>query len=183
MPREIITLQAGQCGNQIGSEFWKQLCAEHAISPDGLLEDVDGQATAGDRKDVFFYQADDEHYIPRAILLDLEPRVLNSIQSSPYRGLYNPENFLMSTDGGGAGNNWAKGYCDSQSRIEDIMDIIDRQATPPLHSPPCALPRAQSSAPFVSEKRMAQILWRDSCSVTPLPVEQAPAWVRTSLSA
>jgi hypothetical protein len=28
----------------------------------------------GDRKDVFFYQADDEHYIPRAILLDLEPR-------------------------------------------------------------------------------------------------------------
>ena len=126
MPREIITLQAGQCGNQIGSEFWKQLCAEHAISPDGLLEDVDGQATAGDRKDVFFYQADDEHYIPRAILLDLEPRVLNSIQSSPYRGLYNPENFLMSTDGGGAGNNWAKGYCDSQSRIEDIMDIIDR---------------------------------------------------------
>ena len=79
-----------------------------------------------DRTDVFFYQADDEHYIPRAILLDLEPRVLNSIQSSPYRGLYNPENFLMSTDGGGAGNNWAKGYCDSQSRIEDIMDNIDR---------------------------------------------------------
>ena len=35
MPREIITLQLGQCGNQIGSEFWKQLCAEHGISPDG----------------------------------------------------------------------------------------------------------------------------------------------------
>jgi tubulin gamma len=28
----------------------------------------------GDRKDVFFYQADDDHYIPRALLLDLEPR-------------------------------------------------------------------------------------------------------------
>lgn len=24
---------------------------------------------------MFFYQADDEHYIPRAILIDLEPRV------------------------------------------------------------------------------------------------------------
>lgn len=33
MPREIITLQLGQCGNQIGSEFWKQLCAEHGIAP------------------------------------------------------------------------------------------------------------------------------------------------------
>jgi hypothetical protein len=39
MPREIITLQLGQCGNQIGSEFWKQLCAEHGISPDGSLEE------------------------------------------------------------------------------------------------------------------------------------------------
>jgi tubulin gamma len=28
----------------------------------------------GDRKDVFFYQADDEHYVPRALLMDLEPR-------------------------------------------------------------------------------------------------------------
>jgi tubulin gamma len=73
MPREIITIQLGQCGNQIGMEFWKQLCAEHGISPDGILEDF--ATKGGDRKDVFFYQADDEHYIPRAVLLDLEPRV------------------------------------------------------------------------------------------------------------
>ena len=32
MPREIITLQVGQCGNQIGMAFWKQICAEHADS-------------------------------------------------------------------------------------------------------------------------------------------------------
>lgn len=30
------------------------------------------------------FQADDEHYIPRAILLDLEPRVINTIMNSPY---------------------------------------------------------------------------------------------------
>ena len=36
---------------------------------------------AGDRKDVFFYQADDDHYVPRALLLDLEPRVINTIQA------------------------------------------------------------------------------------------------------
>lgn len=78
MPREVITLQVGQCGNQIGMEFWKLLCAEHAIRPDGILEDY---ATSGeDRKDVFFYQADDEQYIPRAVLFDLEPRVINMIK-------------------------------------------------------------------------------------------------------
>jgi tubulin gamma len=77
MPSEVITLQLGQCGNQskllihfylfytevnlfflmfftVGFEFWKKLCAEHGISPEGVLEDF---ATEGvDRKDVFFYQ-------------------------------------------------------------------------------------------------------------------------------
>ena len=95
----------------VGDEFWKQLCLEHGISREGILEEY---ATNGDdRKDVFFYQADDEHYIPRAVLIDLEPRVINSIQNGLYSNLYNPENFFMSNHGGGAGNNWGKGkYCD-----------------------------------------------------------------------
>ena len=90
MPREIITLQLGQCGNQgeLSHESlrlyvcikttWSKwaphlLCAEHGINKNGILEEwaTDG----GDRKDVFFYQADDELYVPRSILVDLEPRV------------------------------------------------------------------------------------------------------------
>ena len=43
------------------------------IAPEGILQDYVVEGI--DRKDVFFYQADDEHYIPRAVLLDLEPRV------------------------------------------------------------------------------------------------------------
>ena len=57
-----------------------------------------------------YSQADDEHYIPRAVLLDLEPRVVNGIMNSDYSKLYNPENVYLSKDGGGAGNNWAAGY-------------------------------------------------------------------------
>ena len=178
MPREIVTLQVGQCGNQvraaevvwrpwraaasrhdpgslqatdrrlptllerphglpplpppllaacggpldrtcrplppqIGTEFWRKLCVEHGISNDGIVEEYAAAAPSGDRKvrgrscrgggsvcwgaspascthgrlvgaaarrlarplqDVFFYQADDERYIPRACLIDLEPR-------------------------------------------------------------------------------------------------------------
>lgn len=48
-------------------------------------------------------QADDEHYVPRSILLDLEPRVINGIQSSDIRNLFNPENIYISKEGGGAG--------------------------------------------------------------------------------
>ncbi|KZS99179.1 gamma tubulin [Sistotremastrum niveocremeum HHB9708] len=126
MPREIVTLQLGQCGNQMGSVFWQRLCAEHGISKDGILEEwaTDG----GDRKDVFFYQADDEHYIPRAILVDLEPRVINNILASPYRGLYNPENIYLSKDGGGAGNIWAQGFSAGERIYEDVMEMVDREA-------------------------------------------------------
>lgn len=74
-------------------------------------------------------QADDEHYIPRAVLLDLEPRVIHSILNSPYANLYNPENIYLSEHGGGAGNNWASGYsqvsagnCFIQSQVLNTGD-------------------------------------------------------------
>lgn len=126
MPRELITVQVGQCGNQVGSEFWKRLCKEHAISSEGVLEDYTMQGD--DRKDVFFYQADDEHYIPRAVLVDLEPKVIDSIRKSPYGGLYNPENIYLSKEGGGAGNNWGSGYMQGERYQEDVLDMIDREA-------------------------------------------------------
>ncbi|TXT13497.1 hypothetical protein VHUM_00864 [Vanrija humicola] len=127
MGREIISIQAGQAGNQMTLQFWQKLCAEHGISPNGMLEDW-AEGGQGDRKDVFFYQADDEHYIPRAILIDLEPRVINNILSSPFKGLYNPENIYVSKHGGGAGNNWAQGYNAGEKVYEDLMEMIDREA-------------------------------------------------------
>lgn len=162
MPREIITLQVGQCGNQIGSEFWKQLCLEHGIAPDGILKSQSDEGHAAstasaasasaasapannpaanplfldgptnfvdDRKDVFFYQSDDEHYIPRALLIDLEPRVVNKItHHSPYRDLFNPENLFIAQDGGGAGNNWASGFRQGEEHHEQVIDMIDRES-------------------------------------------------------
>ncbi|KAF8636557.1 hypothetical protein AX17_003369 [Amanita inopinata Kibby_2008] len=103
-----------------------RLCAEHGISKEGILEEW--ATEGGDRKDVFFYQADDEHYIPRAILVDLEPRVINNILASPYANLYNPENIFVSKDGGGAGNNWAQGYSAGEKIYEEVMEMIDREA-------------------------------------------------------
>jgi tubulin gamma len=129
MPREIITVQVGQCGNQVGTEFWRRLCQEHGIGPDGILEDQGGVVhDIMDRKDVFFYEADNEQYVPRSILIDLEPRVINGILSSEYRNLYNPENIFMSSSGGGAGNNWGSGYSQAESVSETVMEIMDRES-------------------------------------------------------
>ncbi|RDW89876.1 gamma-tubulin mipA [Aspergillus mulundensis] len=110
----------------VGSQFWQQLCLEHGISQDGNLEEF--ATEGGDRKDVFFYQSDDTRYIPRAILLDLEPRVLNGIQSGPYKNIYNPENFFIGQQGIGAGNNWGAGYAAGEVVQEEVFDMIDREA-------------------------------------------------------
>ena len=129
---------------QVGSAFWQRLCAEHGINKNGILEEW--ATDKSDRKDVFFYQADDELYVPRSILVDLEPRVrmwysiltakltasrtqvINNILTSPYSRLYNPENIFVSKDGGGAGNNWAHGYAAGERVYEEVMDMIDREA-------------------------------------------------------
>jgi tubulin gamma len=132
MPREIISLQVGQCGNQVGGEFWKQLCLEHGIQPDGTLEQVPPTAAAAttaidDRKDVFFYQSDDDRYIPRALLIDLEPRVVNKLAHQNQK-FFNPENLFVAQDGGGAGNNWASGFRQGEEHHEQILDMIDRES-------------------------------------------------------
>ena len=78
--------------------------------------------------DVLNVQADDEHYIPRAVLLDLEPRVINSIMNSTYANLYNPENIYLSKHGGGAGNNWASGYSQVDLILLDLIPLPRREA-------------------------------------------------------
>lgn len=91
----MLTLQIGQCGNQIGVEFWRQLCFEHGIGPDGITS----QHT--DYLKTFFYQTCNGNLVPRTIMLDLEPRVINGIMSSEYKDLFNPENIYIDKNGGG----------------------------------------------------------------------------------
>ena len=37
MPRELVVIQVGQCGNQIGSKFWEVALKEHAAAAKGNL--------------------------------------------------------------------------------------------------------------------------------------------------
>lgn len=75
-----------------------------------------------------FFVSNHYSYNCRAVLIDLEPRVVNSIKGSEYANLYNPENIYLSEHGGGAGNNWANGYQQAENIHEEIFDIMDREA-------------------------------------------------------
>uniref|UniRef100_A0A3Q3E0Y6 Tubulin/FtsZ GTPase domain-containing protein n=1 Tax=Labrus bergylta TaxID=56723 RepID=A0A3Q3E0Y6_9LABR len=53
--REIVHLQAGQCGNQIGAKFWEVISDEHGLDPTGTHHgDSDLQL---DRINVYYNEA------------------------------------------------------------------------------------------------------------------------------
>ena len=65
--RELVHIQAGQCGNQIGSKFWEVISDEHGIDPTGTYHgDSDLQL---ERINVYFNEATGGRYVPRAVLM------------------------------------------------------------------------------------------------------------------
>ena len=39
--RELVHIQGGQCGNQIGAKFWEVISDEHGIDPTGTYRELD----------------------------------------------------------------------------------------------------------------------------------------------
>lgn len=121
-----MSLQAGQCGNQVGSKFWEGISEEHGIDPMGVYE--------GDRPDqqlhrigVYYNESSNGRYVPRAAMIDLEPGVLDNIKSSKRGQLFRPDNFVYGQSG--AGNNWAKGhYTEGAELVETCLDVVRREA-------------------------------------------------------
>jgi len=78
--REIISVQVGQCGNQIGGKFWETICAEHGIGADGVYKGDNAQQL--ERADVYFTEVDAKRWVPRAVLVDLGTSLLPDTRSS-----------------------------------------------------------------------------------------------------
>ena len=114
MPREIVTVQVGQCGNQIGTRFWDLALREHAAHNSGGLFD---EALSS-----FFRNVDTRYTDPpdipldrpisalraRAVLVDTEEGVVSQLQRGHLADLFDPRQVL--TEVSGAGNNWAHGH-------------------------------------------------------------------------
>ncbi|KAH9251708.1 tubulin beta chain [Batrachochytrium salamandrivorans] len=123
--REIVHIQAGQCGNQVGGKFWEVISNEHGIAPDGTYEgDNDLQL---ERINVYFNEATGGRYVPRAILMDLEPGTMDSVRQGAYGNLFRPDNFVFGQSG--AGNNWAKGhYTEGAELIDSVLDVVRKES-------------------------------------------------------
>ncbi|XP_003420000.1 tubulin beta-1 chain [Loxodonta africana] len=123
--REIVHIQVGQCGNQIGAKFWEVIGEEHGIDPVGSYHG--DSALQLERISVYYNEAHGKKYVPRAVLVDLEPGTMDSIRSSRLGALFQPDSFIHSNSG--AGNNWAKGhYTEGAELIESVMDVVRGQS-------------------------------------------------------
>eukprot|EP00210_Caulerpa_lentillifera_P008403 g8015.t1 len=123
--REIVHIQGGQCGNQIGAKFWEVICDEHGVDPTGTYHgDSDLQI---ERINVYFNEASGGRYVPRSVLMDLEPGTMDSVRSGPFGQIFRPDNFVFGQTG--AGNNWAKGhYTEGAELIDSVLDVVRKEA-------------------------------------------------------
>lgn len=123
--REIVHIQGGQCGNQIGAKFWEVISDEHGIDPTGTYHgESDLQM---ERINVFYNEASGGRYVPRAILVDLEPGTMDSVRAGPFGSLFRPDNFIFGQSG--AGNIWAKGhYTEGAELLDAVMDVVRHEA-------------------------------------------------------
>ncbi|TMW85035.1 hypothetical protein EJD97_023899 [Solanum chilense] len=123
--REILHIQGGQCGNQIGAKFWEVVCAEHGIDATGAYHgESDIQL---ERVNVYYNEASCGRFVPRAVLMDLEPGTMDSVRSGTYGQIFRPDNFVFGQSG--AGNNWAKGhYTEGAELIDSVLDVVRKEA-------------------------------------------------------
>uniref|UniRef100_A0A8D1D050 Tubulin beta chain n=1 Tax=Sus scrofa TaxID=9823 RepID=A0A8D1D050_PIG len=105
--REIVHIQAGQCGNQIGAKFWEVISDEHGIDPTGTYHgDSDLQL---DRISVYYNEATGRKKI--------YPLALTLLSSDSIAGQ------------SGAGNNWAKGhYTEGAELVDSVLDVVRKEA-------------------------------------------------------
>ena len=87
----VLTVQIGQCGNQLGQAMFESLASE--------------KASAGA---YFRHGAKETQPTARAVLIDMESKVVTSALRRRKHWLYDTRSVV--TQQGGAGNNWALGY-------------------------------------------------------------------------
>ncbi|KAE8161528.1 Tubulin/FtsZ, GTPase domain-containing protein [Aspergillus tamarii] len=123
--REIVHLQTGQCGNQVGTAFWQIISGEHGLDASGVYTGSNDQEL--ERMNVYFNEVGNQKYVPRAVLVDLEPGTMDAVRAGPFGQLFRPDNFVFGQSS--AGNNWAKGhYTEGAELVDSVVDVVRREA-------------------------------------------------------
>ncbi|NXP91437.1 TBD protein, partial [Passerina amoena] len=125
----IVTVQLGQCGNQIGHEVFSALCSD-SRGTHGLCSKTENQSYQDSCKERFFFEEQSAVPVARAVLVDMEPKVISqALARAASSGHWRYSSHSHFCQKQGSGNNWANGYCVHGPRHKEaIMDLVQREA-------------------------------------------------------
>lgn len=115
----MITLQLGQYGNQVGLSFFQGLASELSYTS------ADWNSWAP-----FFRRDTQNRAVARAVLVDMEPKVIsNSLSQAEASNLWIYDATQSFCKQSGSGNNWAFGYLHHGPSIRDrVLSLVRREA-------------------------------------------------------
>ncbi|XP_067015357.2 tubulin alpha-1 chain-like [Anabrus simplex] len=117
--RAVITLHIGQAGVQTGNACWELYCLEHGIYPDGTIHP---RYRSDNSHNAVFSQTAAGKCVPRVVMVDLEPTVIDEIRTGTYRRLFHPEQLITGKED--AASNYARGYYTIGREVVDL--VLDR---------------------------------------------------------
>ena len=120
--REVLCLHLGQGGVQIGNACWELFCLEHGIQPDGQMPSDKTIGGGDDAFNTFFSETGAGKHVPRCVMVDLEPTVVDEVRTGTYRQLFHPEQLITGKED--AANNFARGHYTIGKEIVDL--VLDR---------------------------------------------------------
>ncbi|KAJ8687424.1 hypothetical protein QAD02_023218 [Eretmocerus hayati] len=124
----MLTIQFGQCGNQLGHSLFKSLSADLDSTDTGISRQKNSEYTEQSFEKWFTSINKDGKRLSRAILVDTEHKVINKIcKDTPDRWAYRSKN-LICQSGGGSANNWAYGSLIKGPQLKnDILEISRKE--------------------------------------------------------
>ncbi|XP_075575958.1 tubulin delta chain isoform X3 [Pelecanus crispus] len=125
----IVTVQLGQCGNQIGHEVFNAICSD-VRGTHGLCSKKENESYRDACKERFFSEEESEVPVARAVLVDMEPKVISQTLSIAARsGYWKYDDRSHFCQKQGSGNNWANGYSVHGPRHKEIiMNLVQKEA-------------------------------------------------------
>ncbi|KAM3874922.1 tubulin delta chain [Diretmus argenteus] len=118
----IVTVQLGQCGNQVGQELFDIICND--------AQEGQRKAYRESSTERFFRETTHGDLVARAVLVDMEPKVINSSMAKAAkcgRWQYGDRSHFSQKQG--SGNNWANGFCVHGPRHTEVLeDLVRREA-------------------------------------------------------
>jgi len=123
--REILSINVGQAGCQLGHVVWKQYNAEHEVKPETPWKYANPNSDVMIKAKTFYDVSGDNNMIPRNLFIDLEASCVQQIKKSALGKQFNDEYTISGKED--AANNFARGhYTVGKEKMDGITEKVNR---------------------------------------------------------